>query len=249
MSEPELAHVPVSEDHQISQEVAVTTTAPVEMNQQPQILEISPGQFVQLITTSSHASDCGDNNATTAFVRCQPVGTNEESVGGEMSIEMQTVLGSIPEGYHIVSLKPLVVAASAAHSNELQGAYVQVTDKSCNSGVNEDALIQYDSQNRNNLANKTRDNLNLSKDGNQGCSWEPTVTVQISESDSASFQKFYFPKTLCRVCLVEKECTTSIFENLTFDEKGMVENSKGPKAVRYNILPALQTLLDVKVRR
>jgi hypothetical protein len=60
--------------------------------------------------------------------------------------------------------------------------------------------------------------------------------------------KFYFQSSLCRICLLEKEVTISLFENVTIDDKGVIENSKGPKAVRYNILPALKTLLDVQVK-
>ncbi|ODN05205.1 hypothetical protein Ocin01_01496, partial [Orchesella cincta] len=75
--------------------------------------------------------------------------------------------------------------------------------------------------------------------------------IQVDGTGGSSFQlqKYYCQSGLCRVCLLVKENLTFIFEDIAIDSNGMVENARGPNAAhRFNILAALQTLLDIDVK-
>ncbi|CAL8148330.1 unnamed protein product [Orchesella dallaii] len=75
------------------------------------------------------------------------------------------------------------------------------------------------------------------------------IQVEGLGGTSLKLQKYYCQPGLCRVCLLVKENLTSIFEDITIDSNGMVENARGPNAAhRFNILAALQTLLDIDVK-
>jgi len=141
----------------------------------------------------------------------------------------------LPPGYQLVNISPTIpslpLTEETGRSAETQEH--EISDSPSNTLGVLDANLTTPS---NNWVNELPTN-NLNS----------VVTVQIANGKSLLLHRFYYQKGMCRICLNVKESTTSIFEDVSVDCKGIIENSRGPYPVRYNIIPAMKTLLDVDV--
>ncbi|CAG7717555.1 unnamed protein product [Allacma fusca] len=84
----------------------------------------------------------------------------------------------------------------------------------------------------------------------QNLSTANTINVSVPGMPGVvcQLQRYLYTQGLCRVCLLVKNDLVSIFEDVSITSNGLIENSRGPHAAnRYNIIPAIKTLLDVEV--
>ena len=89
-----------------------------------------------------------------------------------------------------------------------------------------------------------------SSDTGQNVSTANTINVSVPGMPGVvcQLQRYLYTPGLCRVCLLVKNDLVSIFEDVSIASNGLIENSRGPHAAnKYNIIPAIKTLLDIEV--